>query len=238
MLRSSAVFLALLVAVMATNLAEPGPGPSAEEILEEMVVTYAGLDSYRDAIGVNVIAEGDAAPARRLLVDTAFERPGLFRFRLHEIGDAAGDDHRLIYVVWSDGQGVRSWSAANGWVREFSSIEHALGGPTGISYQTATRIPALLMPEMLWGSGMRHLKDAVLLGEESIDHHDCFKLEATTGGSDRRLTLWLDKRSFLLRQIYDARRRDDGSIIQMTAIYAPQGNPEVFANEFEFEPPF
>ena len=52
------------------------------------------------------------------------------------------------------------------------------------------------------------------------------------------MTLWLDKRSFLVRKVFDAWRSTDGSMTRMTANYASEGNTDVYAHEFEIEPPY
>jgi len=239
MLRHLAVLVVLFSISATPSVAgtPSGAGPTASEILDNMVAAYAALASYKDSGEVKLTREGEGERVRRLVFSTSFVRPELFRFEYDKHHETSDPESSERYVVWSDEQGIRSWWAVRPEVREFDAIEHALGGPTGVSHGSATRIPALLMPQMLWGSGMRHLERPVLVGEERIGTSDCYRLEVTRGDrSRRRMTLWLEKETYLVRKVYDSMQLPSGTT-HMTATYSPRANIEILPQEFHFVPP-
>lgn len=239
MARPFAVIAASLLLVTTVSLADDPPVPLPAEIISRMVDTYAELQTYRDAISVEVSNDDGESSPRTLLVDTVFQRPDRFRFRLHDDSQTADGQLSLTYVVWSDVGGFRSWAASRPEIiNRFDRIDGALGGPTGISYSTAVRIPTLLMPRILWGSGLRHLIDSKLLGEELIGPDDCYVVEATLRRPNRPITLWIDKSTFLVhRWEYDLRGQS-GEATHVRATYVAEADPEVYPSEFEFVPPY
>lgn len=238
MLRQLAASVVVVSASLTSGLAGTSASgtPSGPEILNGMVAAYATLATYRDSGEVRLSQDRQGENVvERIVFSTAFVRPELFRFEFEWPAPAVNPKP---YVVWSNGQGARSWWALRPGIREFDSIEFALGGPTGISHRSATRIPGLLMPNMLWGSGMRHLERPVLLGEEKVGASDCYKLEVMEGvDPGRPMTLWLDMETYLVRKVHTSRNLPGGTRY-MTALYSPHPNVEIPAQDFDYQPPY
>jgi outer membrane lipoprotein-sorting protein len=210
---------------------------SAEEILNKMVSAYAECKSYKDEGEVTIVFLGkDQTFTDHRPFTTSFVRPKLFRFEF-KIRSGPGFGPWQRYVVWADGKKIRSWWTVTPQVKEFESIERALAGPTGVSGGSAATIPAVLIPGMKWGGGLKRLRDARLLGEEKVDDADCYKIEATPlGERGSRKTLWIDKQTFLVRKIFGTTKLPSLST-EETTTYKPQVNIDIPAKEFTFEPP-
>lgn len=223
-LRLAAVAASLLVLASSPRQAAER---DAEQILTRMKQVYSEASSYCDAGEVHTVVE---TPTGVVDLDfsfrTAFVRPNLFRF---EFERPSGSGNR--YVVWADSTAIRSWWSRRPGVEEHEKVEFALAGPTGVSYGAAVRIPALLMPEMLWGARLRSLEGPAVIGEESIGGRDCHVIEADSGG----IRVWIDKESHLVRRMWtpvpgDGRR-------PLTLSYEPKLDGEIAPETFVFTPP-
>lgn len=236
---SSALLAAPLVTAQTENPAKPPADQplTADAIVSRMQSTYADCKSYRDEGEVSsVYLKKDGQQTQRKPFKTWFVRPKLFRFEFQDqAGPGAGKWTR--YVVWADGQKIRTWWSVLARLKEFDSIESALAGPTGVSGGSAVNIPGLLMTEMQWGSGLRRLADAKLLGTEKIGDAECYKIDAgAKTDASRRQTLWIDRKTFLIRRL--AERKELGDVtVEQTTDYKPEMNVAIPEAEFQFEPP-
>jgi len=217
-----------------------------ETIVLAMERAYAGCSSYRDSGVVKTVSLTDGGrfggeqPFR-----TAFVRPGRLRFEFTDRG-LGGRSSRL--VVWlSDGDALTWWDPKPG-VRQAGSLQEALGAATGLSGGASDRVPGLLLPREV-GAGSRLLRPERL--EDADDRGvTCIRLKGksretpyslTMGAQvltvqDEAVTLWLERGTFLLRKVEEARTYDTYRS-NRTTTYTPEVNVEIPAAELTFTPP-
>ncbi|MCU0290392.1 MAG: hypothetical protein MUF10_00160 [Thermoanaerobaculaceae bacterium] len=238
-----------LAGVAAAQQATPGGDEAAltpETIALAMERAYAGCSSYRDSGVVKTVSLTDGGrfggeqPFR-----TAFVRPGRLRFELTDRG-LGGRSSRL--VVWlSDGDVLTWWDPKPG-VRQAASLQEALGAASGLSGGASDRVPGLLLPHEV-GAGARLLRPERL--EDADDRGvTCIRLKGksrqtpyslTMGAQiltvqDEAVTLWLERGTFLLRKVEEARTFDTYRSTRTTT-YTPEVNVEIPASELIFSPP-
>ena len=238
-----------LVGAVAAQQGAPGSDEAAltpVKIVLAMERAYAGCSSYRDTGVVKTVSLTDGGrfggeqPFR-----TAFVRPGRLRF---EFTDRGLGDRSSRLVVWvSDGDVLTWWDPKPG-VRQAASLQEALGAATGLSGGVSDRVPGLLLPREV-GAGSRLLSPERL--EDAEDRGvACIRLKGksrqtpyslTMGAQvltvkDEAVTLWLERATFLLRKVEEARTYDTYRS-DRTTTYTPEINVEIPAAELTFSPP-
>jgi outer membrane lipoprotein-sorting protein len=83
-------------------------------------------------------------------------------------------------------------------------------------------------------------------GTEVIAGHRCYRLAGQASDSYaasgkevniRKMTIWIDAESFLIRQVREEWPPVGGTAPQMTTTYQPQANPPIEEAKFKFVPP-
>jgi len=200
-----------------------------QQILDQMKRAYAECKSYRDS-GVikSVFFESTGSPESTVehSFTTVFERPDRFRF---EIKDE--DDDKLVISV--NGQNVQTWWDVEPGIQRPESLELAMAQALGFAGADVGRIPALLMPEKLEGYGDLNIIDPKLIEDGNLQGVECFRLEYNF--RDEQIVLWIDKQSYLVRQI-DERMKTDGIRIERTTTYEPTVDGKITDEMLEFLP--
>ena len=231
MRRVSTVF-SMLMFLGIVCLAQGG-AMSAQQILEQVISTYASADSYVDEGEVTTLyldPRGSFTEVKPF--STAFVRPTGFRFEFRHRNDA--DDEWQSYVIWRDGNAVKKWWSIDPGVKSENTLQMAIGTAAGVSSGTSSAIPSLLMTDLMvkrYGS----LSDLRLQGEETVEGHDAYRIEGQDRGG-RPLTLWVDKDSLLIVKTFE-RRKHDGFETETTILYKPQVNVEVAREKLAFNAP-
>ncbi len=224
-----------------------GEGPATPvKILLTMERVYRACASYRDTgqVTTTILTEGGRAGGETPF-DTAFVRPGRFRFHVTDTGLG---ERSSSYIVWSEGDQVRSWWDAKPGVREAGSLQEALRVATGISGGASMRVPGLLLPQEM-GAG------PLLVGPERIEDAPdrdvaCFRIRGrsqktpytlSVGGRlltvrDETITFWIDRASSLLRKVVEERTFDTYRSESVTT-YSPEINVEIPASQLAFNAP-
>jgi outer membrane lipoprotein-sorting protein len=224
-------FLASLPAAE-TGAQEPErPRLGAQQILQRMANRYATCKSYRDSGVVNSVdikSTGRNVHERRFT--TAFSRPDRLRF---EDQDQLRHYGLYRYIIWANGDDVRTYWDSTPPAQQQPSLEMAVAGAFAVTEMTTYFVPGLLMPDRL-NSLADALEKAERLEDAKADEHDCF----CVGGRFAKysMALWIDKETYLLRQIQ--RNADLTSFRTETTIaYSPAMDVELGAKELEFDPP-
>ncbi len=226
---------------------QPAEGsPGAVTILRAMEKVYASCRTYRDsgAVRTGIVTDGGRAGSERPFT-TAFVRPGRLRFSFTDpgLGERASS-----YIVWSDGADVRAWWDAKPGVRRQRSLREALAPAAGISGGSSVRIPGLLLPAEL-GEG------PLLIAPERIEDGDdrgvaCFRIRGESRktpytlsmGSrvltvrSERVTLWIDRATYLLRKVEESRTFETYSS-EATTTYTPEFDVDIPPSELAFGAP-
>lgn len=201
-----------------------------QQILDRMAKAYAACDSYHDS-GVIKTVTFENTDSSQITFEhsftTVFERPARFRF---EIKDE--DDDRLL--ISANGQDVRTWWDVEPGIQKPESLEIAMAQALGFAGGDVSRIPALLMPEKLEGWGDLNIIAPKQIEDGKLRNVACFRLEYNF--RDEQITLWIDKQSYLVRQI-DERIKTDGIRIERTTTYDPTIDGKITGEMLEFDPP-
>jgi len=174
------------------------------KVLEATAQHYRSILIYRDHGRVTVRNGEATAPVDERFFLTEFRRPTPFRFELryrHHVGS------RMRTFVINDAPGDTriDWNVDRPY-RQPNSLSSALAIATGISYGAASAVPGLLMTDVLGGSRVTDLREARYLGDDLLDSIVCHRisgqaLRADGGQSGRAMILWIERNSFLIRQI-------------------------------------
>jgi outer membrane lipoprotein-sorting protein len=210
---------------------EPKPDdPSAKQILDRMAEVYADCKSYRDSGMVKtlfIMAEGKETIEKPFT--TAFVRPDRFRFEFKQTGNP-----QSRYIVWSKGLDIQTWWDVKPGIEKAASLELALAGATGVSSSSAHTIPSLLLPKEVSGRRLTDVTDAKRGEDGKLEKVECFRIEGKYG--DHPITLWIEKESFLVRQI-DEQVKFDNFRTEQTTTYDPTIDKEITDKMLEFDPP-
>ncbi len=251
MSRSLPPLFAATLACAAAALAQAPPpaepaGLSPMKILLTMSRTYAGCRSYRDTGKVKTRAQMEGSSfGSDVPFATAFVRPGTFRF---QFTDSGLGESAAVCIIWWNGAEVQSWWDAKPGVRRSDSLQQALDVASGISTGASLRVPGMLLPSVV-GSGPP-LVDPERIADDALGDAPCFRIKGrsratpyteTTGATtvtvkDETVTLWIDRTSFLLRKVEEARTLDSYRSTRTTT-YAPELDLDIPADQLAFNPP-
>jgi hypothetical protein len=171
---------------------------------------------------------------------TAYVRPSAFRFEYSSAGSVfkRGDE----YVVWMNGQNIKTWWSIQADVRSARRIDQAIAGATGVSGGTAYTIPALLIKEAAWKGRTWASTDGAYRIADGIEQGiDCFRIQRTRtvpGVEPNRSvkvkeTYWVAKSSALLLKIDE--ESDFGTFLASSVTrYRPVINESIPGSALEF----
>jgi outer membrane lipoprotein-sorting protein len=211
------------------------PEIEAGELLRAMAETYAACESYRDSGTVTTVFFTDRGKRTvRRPFTTAFVRPDRFRY---EFRDRAGEDELHRYLVWRDGDDVRTWWDVRPGVQQPGSLVYALAGATGVSGGSAHMVPSLLSPDEMTPALVSGLRDLQVLEDAWLGSARCHRVSGSLpGGRPATMRLWIDAESRLLRRIeQDAEPGDFRT--EQTTDYAPEIDVPIDSSALAFDPP-
>lgn len=207
----------------------------ARAILRGTARTYRASKSYVDTgtvqtVYVSLLRTRTAETHFK----TAYVAPFDFRFEstMHDFENIA-----VNFIAWRSKEGVKSWlSVKPEIVEDIDSIERALDAGAGISRDSSGMIPGLIFPDMRLGGDIVKLADPVRLDDAQIDGFDCFQVQGTRWPHKGPTTVWIDKKTFLIRKVYE---EDEikGATTQTTWFYTPAINVPVNADSLQFAKP-
>jgi outer membrane lipoprotein-sorting protein len=213
---------------------------SADDILKKMRDTYAAMNSYADS--GTVINEYGASGRDRHSFTTYFTRSP--RHFLLDFRKQGGDR----YVIWSDQEAFHTWWKTTGQQTDYPNPNNApaISQSGQNTKQAALEIPTLLYSKVQLGGDFNNFADVERDGTEEIGGRRCYRLlgrasDAYAGSgkevNNRKMTVWIDAESYLVRQILEEWKSPAGSRTRLTTTYQPQANPTVEEAKFKFVPP-
>jgi outer membrane lipoprotein-sorting protein len=233
---AAVVLVANGLCVSAVTRAEDSP----EAILQRSRAIYAALGSYSDS--GTVVVDLTATTQDRHTFTTLFKRAPrhfLFDFRKQ------GDDR---YVVWGDPDAFHTWWKEIDQQSDYPNPQN-IDAINLSDFQTAgsvNKISALLYSKAPLVGALTHFADVSLDGTEDIGGQHCFRLVGRTSdlygatGKEvniRKLTMWIDATTALVRQIREEAKGPPGSINRTTTTFVPVANPTLADGQFTFAPP-
>ena len=148
---------------------------------------------------------------------------------------------RSYQIASSEGKDVQTWWDVAPGIEKPQSLGFALAGATGVSGGSAHTVPALLIPDEVGGRRLTDITEAKRIEDAKLNKVDCFRIQGQFVGSPMTLlvdnmTLWVDKKTFLVRRI-DSQIKFDNFSTQETTTYKPVIDGEVTDKMLEFDPP-
>jgi outer membrane lipoprotein-sorting protein len=217
---------------------------SANEILDKTKSVYAAMKSYSDsAVVLDYPDVTSSNPYTKKWAQhsfaTYFSRvPRGFLLDYHQT-----ESNR--FVVWGDPDSFHTWDRYTRARYDYPNPNNlgAMRGSPAIS-----KIPTLLYAKAPLTSDFGFYENVQLNGTEIIEGHSCYRLVgeahdqyAATGKvvNSRKLSLWVDTQSFLIRRISQdfGPRPGDGQHTVEQITYQPIANPTIDADKFRFDPP-
>jgi hypothetical protein len=225
----------------------PTPNLAAQEIIARSIAVYANCTSYVDEGEVKTIFLESNGPRTVIKpFTTAFVRPSAFRFEYKELRGllrpptpqeagsselgarnrgleewSPGLEQRSNYIIWADGEVVKTWWSIKPGVENPPNLAMALAAATGVSSMSSFTVPTLLMPETNMGNPLKSFS-ALKLQEQEIDGRQAYKIEGTDGRKFP-VTFWLDKETLLIVKTFRKVRFPDFAT-ETTTTYRPKIN--------------
>ncbi len=222
-----AAAIALLGQTLATADEPKLDDPSPRQILDRTAKAYVDCKSYRDSGVVTTVSVRDNGKRTVEIMPftTAFVRPEVFRFEV--------EDNNRRYLISANGRNVQTWWDVRPGIQHPKSLQQAVARATGISGTVAHRIPTMLMPGKFKGWGDIP-KDAKRIKDSKLENVECFRLEGKY--VDNPITLWIDRKSYLVRRI-DQQKKFDGFRTEVTTTYDPTVDGKITHKMLKFDPP-
>jgi len=222
-----------ILALANLTYAQPQSPMSAREIIDRMIQVYASCSTYTDEGDASLGLEGMkfVKPVPKPF-STVFVRPSSFRF---EFGPRLQKEGFGSFIAWKAGDVDRSWWPTTR--RESGApLETTLYRLADTTSGASLTIPTLLAPALFQGSSiLTALEELKLAGEDKIDGHKCFRIEAKFQGLP--LKLWIDRNEFLIRKFERKVRVGGDRDLVLVVTYKPQVNVNVTADKLAFNPP-
>jgi len=211
-----------------------------DDVMQRSRAMYAALKSYADT-GVVVFEYGASSTDRHTFATSFSRAPRGFRLEFNKQG---GDR----YVVWGDPDAFHTWWKTTGQQFDYPNPDNmpALNGSGRNTSGTALKIPTLLYGKAPLLSDFANYTDLAVDGTEEIAGRHCYRVLGTTRdtyaatGKEvnvRKMTVWIDADSLLVRKIVEQWKALPGQISRMTTTYQPQANPQLDPNQLRFVPP-
>src|SRR3989449_3962795 len=182
----------LILAFNQLSLAQRAEQMTVAEILARVTSVYASCRAYSDEGEVSTKFDIAFSKAMVYRFSTAFVRPAAFRFELR----SGSGNKESRYVAWKAGDLEKA-----GWpigARQ-ESIDETLLGLSGVSQGSSLTVPALLLPDLFRGRGLfASLSEITLHGDEKVDGHRAFKIEAALQDRSEEHTSELQSRLHLV----------------------------------------
>jgi hypothetical protein len=210
---------------------------SADEILRKSRATYAELKSYSDT-GVVRVAYGTSSEDQHTFT-TSFNRvPRHFLFEFRKQG---GDR----YIVWGDPEAFHTWWKTTDAQYDYPNPNNAaaISGSGQNTSGVVLKIPTLLYAKAPLGGDFNNFVDVALDGTEMVAGRSCYRLVGRVSdvygatGKEvnvRRMTVWIDTDSSLIRQIREESKALPGQRSWTITTYQPKANPAIDAARFTF----
>jgi len=180
---------------------EPNAPPhTPEAILEAAARSYATCQSYLD-IG-EVITDFSSARGEhtdRRWFSAALLRGCCFSFEFkQEDQDLASWQATMLRA---DSSGSREWWDISSPEARSAVFPLSLVGAIGLTGGCGGLLMTSLLPDELAGDGLGDLTTLTLLDDGSIDDWECFRIEGTASETGKKMVVWIDTKTMLLRRL-------------------------------------
>jgi outer membrane lipoprotein-sorting protein len=203
---------------------------SAKEIVEKVLKTYANCKSYRDS-GIAKIVSTNSQDVLEYDFNTVFVRPNNLRFELRTYFRKRETTHS---VFWRKGDEFLYSGPMVPGVDKPNSLDMVMHQVAGISSTTSQTVLGLVLPKEIEAGALKEIiTDAKRLDDAKADKIECFRITGTFVKQPR--TIWIDKKTFLIRRIDTTWKRKKVSQ-EHTTSYDPEIDVKISEEMLKFEP--
>ena len=248
------LLLSILVAATAgTRVGAAGaPDPPVlPGVLTEAMARYAALDSYADT---GTVTEEIAGMINETTLRTSFRRStrDLFfdyhprrtvypKLNGHTLDISI---HRLVIWMFQGRMQSYSFYFTKHTVVEPDQQTSALKDGVAATSAVSVLIPSLLYPKAQLPGTILQLEQATLTGTDAIAGRRCHRIDGEAAEyypsgrrtNVRKVTIWIDAESRLIRRVREDRVTGGGSHV-VTVTLDPQANPAIDDAQFSFAVP-
>jgi outer membrane lipoprotein-sorting protein len=213
---------------------------SPQAILDHMRSVYSDMSSYSDT--GTVVHEISPTSRDTHHFTTLFNRaPRHFLFDMRK-----QNDDRL--VIWGDPDAFHVWWKTTQQTTDYPNPKNT-GAITLSDYPTGgaiTKIPVLLYAKANMSGALTHFEPDGSQVTESIMGHPCVRLNGKASDfygesgkqvNVRKVVVWIDTKTYLLRQILEDPPAAPGMLDRTTTTFDPTANPTLPEDHFKFTPP-
>jgi outer membrane lipoprotein-sorting protein len=201
---------------------------NAQDILQSVEKTYLDCNSYRDTGTVKIVSAKSGRVVIEKSFNTAFVRPDRLRFELMSVNLRRSS----TYIVWRNAKQFRFTPEIPG-VEKPDTINLAMSAIAGASSWTAHGVPGLLLPKEIEGPRITELKEPKRIENANLGDRECFRIKGTGNILEQPMTLWIDKKTFLIRRI-DMTTNVKNTWTESTTTYNPEINMKIPEEMLEF----
>lgn len=221
-------FLLIFVLLCDSAYSQQQPAePTAREILDRVISTYASCRSYSDEGETKIGINKGINSGQRSRFSTAFVRERGFRFQ------SDPDSPQGQSAVWKEGDVEKFWVVRPGELEV--PLDEGLSRMAFFSGGSSVTVPTLLFNDIFAGrSFLDSFVEPKLSGMEKLDGRQAFVIEGNIRGQS--VKLWIDQSTFLIVKSY--RQLQLGNVRQeITTRYKPTINIDIAAAKLVFKPP-
>jgi outer membrane lipoprotein-sorting protein len=224
---------------------------SLPPLLTEAIARYAALTSYADT---GTVVEEVGGMIHESAVRTSFRRATRdlyldfepLRTRYPGLNDHVVADTGQRVVIWMAKGAMQTYSFyfARHTIVAADQQPNTLKGEIASTRGTAALIPSLLYPKALLPGTLLQLEQASAGGADAIAGHRCHVVTGEAAEyypsgrrtNVRKVTVWLDAESLLVRQVREDLVAETGSH-RLTVTLDPVANPAIADTAFAFSVP-
>jgi len=207
--------------------AAPAIQPTPGDIIQKMYNASSNVTSYSDSGTVRtLVTVGGQSRVQMTWFSIAFKKPGFLRIDW----TAPANGRKDTYVLWREKKDTFLYSERLKQYRKDPSLANTLNSLMVQSGGAVRHVPCMLMKIM----NKQEFSDLSGLKFESTDRindGDCYKVSGAR--KESRVTLWIDKKDYLLRKMETSSAL--GSVLEIHDNIKINGNIE--NNALFFTPP-
>lgn len=235
------LLIVLLGHLCLTSNAQQATG-KAQQIIERMQQVYQTARTYQDA--GEVISEftyenpkwyQKTGFTNKLHFTSAFNR-STNQFRYMYESQNRSLFYSDTYLIGSANGKTRTYWALNKRLENESTLHDALAAAAGVSQTSSRKITSYLFNDLNeTGLILQRVMGLTLTGYQKIDGADCFMLKGLNDSSPKiPTTIWIDKKSFLIRKIEEI-RHIPGTSVKVTLYFHPTLNKPIAEKDLAFD---
>lgn len=210
---------------------------AARDVLNLVARTYSSCESYQDegkATTTYILNNNKRITEKPF--STAFVRQGSrLRYEYTELMPGNGRVSR--YLIWLNGDQVKTWWTAKPRVAIGASFDEAISAAAGVSGLSSSIVPTLLMPARMSHNTFDNYLDFQIGKPKVIEEVSVISIIGTLSMGPVKITYWVGVRDHLIRVVEWAEKPSREYTVQNVLTYSPTLNRPVPPSKLVFDPP-